>query len=135
MFLLITYVIIGMSFLQIRGDAPWYTYLLLIILLPVSVFLTIKVFINYKRIEIGNNQIAMFYPVRRFKRKYDVKNIQSWIELSVKTGKKSTFRELQIQFEDNFKLNLGEKEYTHYKEILQYLSKKAGNKKREPVDR
>ncbi|HRX00166.1 MAG TPA: hypothetical protein P5280_11785, partial [Cyclobacteriaceae bacterium] len=52
LFLIISYVIIAMSMLQLVSDGspPWYTYLVLAIMTPVAVFLTIKIFINYKRI-------------------------------------------------------------------------------------
>lgn len=47
----------------------------------------------------------------------------------VKTSKNSTFRELEIRFDDKFKLTLGHKEFTHYSEIFNYLTKKVGGKK------
>ncbi|MGE0587350.1 MAG: hypothetical protein AB7O48_02165 [Cyclobacteriaceae bacterium] len=131
LFLIITYAIIGMSVLQLvsDGNPPWYTYLVLAVMVPVAIFLTIKIFINYKRISIGNNTIEVHLPIRRIKKKYELKRIESWKESLVKTGKNSTFRELEIRFDDQFKLTLGHKEFTHYQEIHNYLTKKVGGKK------
>ncbi len=131
LFLIISYVIIAMSMLQLVSDGspPWYTYLVLAIMTPVAVFLTIKIFINYKRISVGNNIIEVQFPVRRIRRSYQLKRIDSWKESIVKTGKNSTFRELEIRFDDQFRLTLGHKEYTRYQEIFSYLTKKVGAKK------
>lgn len=120
-----------MSVLQLvsDGNPPWYTYLVLVVMVPVAVFITIKIFINYKRILVGNNMIEVHFPVRRVKKKYELKRIESWRESVVKTGKNSTFRELEIRYDDQFKLTFGHKEFTHYREILNYLTKKVGGKK------
>lgn len=131
LFLIIAYVVIGMSVLQLVSDInpPWYTYVVLAVMVPVAVFLTIKIFINYKRVLVGNNMIEVSLPIRRIKRRYELKRIESWKESIVKTGKNSTFRELEIRFDDQFKLTLGHKEFTHYREVFNYLTKKVAGKK------
>ena len=120
-----------MSLIQVLSDEnpPWYTFLVLMVVGPISIFVTIKIFINYKVIEVGNNQIKIKYKIRRKERVYLLKNVLHWKESVVKTGKKSTFKELEVRFDDNFRIKLGLKEYTHYSDIYSYLTRKLGAKK------
>lgn len=131
LFLILSFIVLGMSLIQVLSDEnpPWYTFLVLIVIGPISIFVVFKIFINYKVIEVGNNQIKIVYKVRRKERIYSIRNVIRWKESVVKTGKNSTFKELEVLFDDNFKIRLGLREYTHYSDIHAYLTRKLANKK------
>ena len=130
-FLIISFVLIGMSLIQVTGDVspPWYSYLAIGVLSPIALAVVIKIFINYKVIRLGNNQITVDYPIKKAQHAYSLKDVVHWRESLVKTGKKSTFKELEILFADKRKVRLAHKEYTHYPEILAYLDRKLSAKK------
>lgn len=133
LFLVLSFALIGMSLIQVVGNknASWYVYLVLGVLVPLSLFITFRSFINYKLIQFGNNQIAVKYPVRKKVKEYSLSDVLHWKESLVKTGKNSTFKEIEIQFTDRFKVTLGLREYSDYPKIKSYLEKKLGKKKLE----
>lgn len=133
LFLTLSFTLVGMSMIEFLSDAhpSWYTYLILILLTPLSFFLTFRVFINYKIIELGNGQIVIKYPVRKGKKHYPLSRVTYWKESVVKTGKNSTFKELEIRFDDKFRLNLGLREYSNYQKVQAYLTKKLAGKKQD----
>lgn len=131
MFLVLSFAIIGMSLIQVVGNenSAWYVYLVLIVLTPLSLFITFRTFVNYKLIEFDNNQIAIKYTVRKKIKAYSLSDVLHWKESVVKTGKNSTFKEIEIQFNDRFKVVLGLREYSDYPKVKAYLEKKLGKKK------
>ena len=122
-----------MSLIQVVGNenSAWYVYLALIVLVPLSLFITFRTFVNYKLIEFDNNQIAIKYTVRKKIKAYSLSDVHHWKESIVKTGKNSTFQEIEIQFNDRFKIALGLREYSDYPKVKAYLEKKLGKKKLE----
>ena len=120
-----------MSLIQILSDqeVPWYAYLVLFTLTPLAIFITYRTFFNYKLIEFGNDKITIKYTVRKKIKFYTLSEVLYWRESVVKTGKNSTFKELEIKFSDHFKVNLGLREYTEYPKVFIYLDKKLSNKK------
>jgi len=130
-FLVISFALIGMSLIQILSDqeALWYAYLVLFTLTPLALFITYRTFFNYKLFEFANDKIAVKYSVRKMIKSYPLSEVLYWRESVVKTGKNSTFKELEIQFTDHFKVSLGLKEYTDYPKVFTYLEKKLGSKK------
>ncbi len=131
LFLLISYILIGMCFIQVLKDQQpsWYIYLTLSILTPLALYLTNRIFINYKILEIGKDTIVVKYTVRKKVRSYNLDKVISWTETVVKTGKNSAFKEIEIKFEDGFTFSLGLKEYSNYPKVYAYLSKKLAKKK------
>lgn len=131
LFVIISIVLIGMSLVALIGDAhpAWYVYLILIVLVPLSIFIMYRIFYNYKVIELGNNHITIKYPVRKKNKEYHLAQVVHWRESVVKTGKNSTFKELEIQFVDQFRLTLGLREYSNYPKVHAYLTRKVGKKK------
>ncbi len=130
-FLLISYLLIGMSLVQlISDDQPaWYTYLVIGAMTPLAVYLTFRVFINHKVVTLANNQITIRYSVKRKIKNYDLGNVVHWKESTVKTGKSSTFKEIEIQFDDRFKIVIALNEYSNYPQVYAYLAKKLPGKK------
>lgn len=131
LFIVISFILVGMSLIEFISDLEpaWYTYLILIVLTPLSLFLTYRVFINYKVIELGKEKIVVKYPVKNSKKQYPLGRVIYWKESVVKTGKNSTFKELEIAFDDAFKLNMGLREYSNYQKVQSYLTKKLARKK------
>jgi hypothetical protein len=133
LFLIITVTVTAMNLvIVVNGQlAAWYNYAVVIVLLPIGGFVLYRIFIRYKIISLGSNQIQIRYPVLRSEVKYSVNEILAWRENIVKTGKKSEYKELQIMFSDKNKLTIGHKEHTEYSRMVGYLMQKAP-KKRDP---
>ena len=107
----------------------WYRVLIIGLLLPICIYLFYRIFFQYKKISIGNNKFRIDYSLRGINRVYELKQIESWKEEVVKTGKNSQYRELIIKFNNGKTLTMGMQEYTEYKKILEYLIQKVGKKR------
>ena len=130
LFLLITIVVIVMnSIALVNHRGVWYNYAVIGVLAPLGLFVFFKIFVRYKILRIGNNQVQIDYPVLRQSKIYSLGQIDRWVENTVKTGKNSEYRELQIRFSDGSKVSLGHKEHTEYSKIVHYLAQKAPKKK------
>ncbi len=130
-FLLITIVVVAMNSIAIfKGQLiAWYNYAVIAIMVPIGIFVFYKIFLRYKILRLGNNQIQIDYPMLRQSKVYRLDQVASWIENRVKTGKNSEYKELQIRFADGTKINIGHKEHTEYAKMVQYLAQKAPKKK------
>ena len=113
----------------LRESSAWYNYLIIALLLPIGLFVTFKIFIRYKIIRAGNNQIEINYPVLRSSEKHSLQSVVAWRENIVKTGKNSVYKQLEILFEKKKRISLGEKEHTEYVRLVQYLQQKLPRKK------
>ena len=113
----------------LRGTSAWYNYLIIALLVPIGLFVAYKIFIRYKVIRAGNNQIEINYPVLRRSEKYPLQSVLAWRENIVKTGKNSVYKQLEILFEDKKRISLGHKEHTEYPKLVQYLQHKIPKKK------
>jgi hypothetical protein len=130
-FLLITVVVVVMNSIAIFRDptAAWYNYAVIVVLVPIGIVVFYKIFVRYKILKFGNNQIHIHYPMLRQAKVYPLEEIDQWTENKVKTGKNSEYKELQVRFTDGKKINVGHKEYTEYTQMVQYLLQKALRKK------
>jgi len=128
-FLAITLFVLAMNVISLGNNVAWYTWLIIALLVPIAGLVIYKIFIRYKIIRVGNNQVEINYPVLRTKYQYSVTDIVSWKENVVKTGKNSVYKELEILFHDQRKLKFGHKEHTEYTRIIGYLAQKASRKK------
>ena len=131
-FLLLTLAVLSMNVLVVVKDPKpaWFNYLIIALLTPIALFVLYKIFIRYKIIRLGNNQVELNYPVLRNTTKYSLGQIEYWTEHLVKTGKNSLYKEVEIKFMDGVKLTLGHKEHTEYNRIVQYLTQKTPKRKR-----
>jgi hypothetical protein len=131
LFLVITAAVTSMNVVVIfkSSQAQWYNYVVVAVLAPIGLFVLYRIFIRYKILRLGNNQIQIDYPVLRQTKKYQINQIVAWRENKVKTGKTSEYKELQIVFADKNKLSVSHKEHTEYTRMIQYLSQKALKKR------
>jgi hypothetical protein len=131
-FLILTFSVLGMNIWTIVHllQPAWYNYAVVGALTPIGLFVVYKIFIRYRVLRFGNNQIEIIFPVLRSVKKYPVDQIEYWAEKQVKTGKKSVYKELELAFKDRKKENIGHKEFTEYNRIVQYLKQKASKKQR-----
>jgi hypothetical protein len=130
LFLLLTFTVLTLNVISIiQGVAAWYNYLISALLLPIGVFVTYKIFIRYKVIKAGGNQIEISYPVLRSSEKHSLQSVVAWRENIVKTGKNSVYKQLEILFENKKRISLGQKEHTEYVRLVQYLQHKLPRKK------
>jgi hypothetical protein len=128
-FLTITFVVIGMNIYSILQSPAWYNYLTIGLLAPIGGFVFYKIFLRYKVVSLGNNQIEVNFPVLRQRKNYKLEFVEFWFENQVKTGKNSIYKELAIKFEDGKKITLSPKESTEYDRVIQYLKQKLAKKK------
>jgi hypothetical protein len=130
LFLLITLVVFFMNaYSIISKQAAWYNYVIAAALIPIGLIVLYRIFIRYKVIRMGNNQVILSFPVLRRRYQYPLQEIVSWKESIVKTGKSSVYKELEVRFADARKLSIGLNEYSEYNRIVQYLNQKAPKKK------
>ncbi|MFM7487481.1 MAG: hypothetical protein ACKO13_11255 [Cytophagales bacterium] len=129
LFLTITFIVIGMNIYAIQAQGVWYNYLTIGLLFPIAAFVIYKIFVRYKVLILGNNQIEVNFPVLRQFRKYKLDNVQFWVENQVKTGNNSVYIELVIKFNDGQKVSVSPKESTEYDRMLLYLKQKLPKKK------
>jgi hypothetical protein len=127
LFLTLTFIVLGMNvWIVVRDPQPaWYNYLIIFLLLPIALFVGYKIFIRYKIISLGNNLIEMRFPVLKKTTRYPLEQIEHWTENVVKTGKNSTYKELEIKFGDGQKLSMGHREFTEYEKVIKYLQQKV----------
>jgi hypothetical protein len=107
----------------------WYNYAVVIVLLPIGLFVFYRIFLRYKVLKFGNNQIEVIYPVLRKTKTYTLNLVDQWMENKVKTGKNSEYKELLLKFSDGQKITIGHKEHTEYSRLVQYLAQKVPKKK------
>jgi hypothetical protein len=122
-------VVIGMNIYAIQAQGAWYNYVTIGLLVPIAGYVSYKIFLRYKVLVLGNNQIEVNFPVLRQFRKYKLDSVQFWVENQVKTGKNSVYKELVIKFEDGRKVSISPKEFTEYDRTIQYLKQKLPKKK------
>ena len=63
--------------------------------------------------------------VLRISSNYRLDQIEHWTENIVKTGKNSTYKELELKFVDGQKLSMGHREFTEYDKVIKYLQQKV----------
>jgi hypothetical protein len=131
LFLLITCIVLGMNLWAVikYPNPAWYNYGVIALLAPIGGFVLYKIFIRYKIVRLGNNQIEVSFPVLKQANKYPLSEVQFWFENQVKTGKKSVHRELVVKFIDGKKISLSPKESTEYDRAIQYLKQKLPKKR------
>jgi hypothetical protein len=128
-FLFLTLAVLGMNVFAVLKSAAWYNYLIILLLIPLTLFVTFRIFIRYKVIRMGNQKIEIKYPVLGQLKQYPLDQVRLWKESIVRTGKNSVFKELEIRFSDSRKVTIGDKEHTDYDRMVRYLNQKAPKKK------
>ena len=118
-----------MNVITIFKWAAWYNYLIIALLVPIALIVSYRIFIRYKTIRLGNNQMEIHYPVLGRRHLYSLQAVVNWRENIVKTGKNSVYKELEIYFDDKRKLSFGQKEQTEYDRVVAYLKQKVPKKK------
>ena len=133
LFALTVFIIISLSLAYAGIQGPinngvwkWYNYVAVYFFGPLSLVIGLRMLWNFKLVYFGKDRIEVKYPFRFSFRRYTLKEIESWSETQVKTGK-SLFKELRIVFERR-SIKLSNQENSSYKEVHNYLRKKAGKK-------
>lgn len=129
-FLILTLVVVAMNIFSVLKSPVWYNYAIVVVLTPIGLFVFYKIFIRYKILKFGNNQLEIVFPVLRSSRKYALNQIEYWVEKQVKTGKNSVYKELEMKLNDGSQINIGHKEFTEYLKVISYLIQKIPKKQR-----
>ncbi|MCU0419970.1 MAG: hypothetical protein MUC38_09965 [Cyclobacteriaceae bacterium] len=119
----------NVSVLVSTPSPRWYTYAILVLLVPLLVFVVIRVFLRYKIVRAGNNQLELCFPVLRRKHAYKLEHVALWQENVVRTGKNRVYKELAIRFADGRTLKMGHQEITEYPRLVAYLGQKIPKKR------
>ena len=101
LFLVISYALLGLSMYVLTHDPQpaGYHYLIVLLLTPIASYITYKVLFRYKVVGMGNRQIEVRYPQFRSYRTYSLDEVEFWMESMVRTGKTSTYKELEVKFQ------------------------------------
>jgi hypothetical protein len=110
------------------SQPKWYNLGIIFLLVPVLGYVLYRIFFQLKRIEVGNNQMAIHFLLYGKKSVYELTKVKSWKEHVIKVGKSTTYNELEIIFIAGNSISIGKKEYTEYDKIISYLKKKAPKK-------
>lgn len=131
LFLAITVLVVAVNVVIIVNQlqAAWYNYAVVGVLVPIGLFVFYRIFIRYKVLKLGNNQIEVRYPALGKVKTYELADVERWLENKVKTGKNSEYKELEVYFSDGKKISVGHKEHTEYSRMVQYLGQKVPKKK------
>ncbi len=113
----------------VANQGAWYNYLIIALLVPIGGFVLYKIFIRYMIIRMGNNLVEIEYPVLKKTEQYPIKSIVAWRENIIKTGKNSTYKQLEILFDNKKRFGIGHREQTGYASLVQYLQRKAPGKR------
>lgn len=90
--------------------------------------LLVKMLAGYRFITAGRDQIIVKLPLRGYSKTYPVSQILAWEEEVVMANKKE-FRQVTIAFSDKQSISVSNHEHEAYKDLVAYLSKKAGSQK------
>ena len=74
---------------------------------------------------MGDGQIVVRYPLFRIQRNYVLDDVLYWKESIVKTGKTTNYKELELEFKDGRRIQMGYREYTEYDKMVKYLGQKV----------
>lgn len=132
LFSAVTLVVLIMNILVLiqHENPPWYTFVIIGLLLPIFGFVIYRIFIRYKVLKFGNNQVEIFFPVLRKRKVYKLSDVNYWIEHQVKTGKSGAYKELEVRFNDKQKVSMALQEYSEYSKVLGYLQLKLAKKRK-----
>ncbi len=107
----------------------WYHRIMAILLLPISFAMVVKTVLNWKTFEIGKEKLVVKTLLFSKKRKYSLNEMDHWEETEVKTLN-GLFKELTMVLEKKKKVKLNNQEYSEYKRVFNYLSKKYPKKRK-----
>ena len=129
MFLIICYTLIGYTLFQYlsKEEQFWYQYVIFVIITPIAISVSIKVARTFKIVTLGKNQMTVRYPLLLKTRKYNMKQLEQWEEIIIKT-QGTVFKQLSMQFGKE-KVGLANQENTEYHRVFEYLRKKHASKK------
>ncbi|UZD22566.1 hypothetical protein PBT90_03905 [Algoriphagus halophytocola] len=106
----------------------WFYLVACTLITLVLLMLLVKMMAGYRFITAGRDQIVIKLPLRRSTKVYPVADILAWEEEVVMANKKE-FRQVTVAFSDRLSITVSNHEHESYKDLVTYLSKKAGKKK------
>jgi len=90
--------------------------------------LAVKMLAGYRFITVEKGQIEVRLPLRGYKKSYLIEDILAWEEEIVKANKKE-FRQVTVAFSDHQSISVSNHEHEVYKDLVDFLAKKAIKKK------
>jgi len=124
-------VVIGAyGILELTASPEWYHYVMAIICTPLALGLIMRQVIGYKTISLGKQKLIISYKFRGKTISYNLKELSAWRENVVKTPS-GTFKELNLLFRDDKRIDFSMQEYSHYDKVISYLRKNNSKKYRD----
>lgn len=114
--------------LLITYEGKLWQEILIVLIMPLGLVLGFRNIWSYKQFIVGQNKIRIRYPLRFHTIQFNLKELAYWEEQEVTTLGK-LFQEITLVWE-NRKFKLSNQEFTNYKQVRQYLYKKAPRKLR-----
>ncbi|WP_057938394.1 hypothetical protein [Algoriphagus resistens] len=106
----------------------WFYLIACTVITLVILMLLVKMLAGYRFITAGRDQIIVKLPLRGYSKIYPVSQVLAWEEEVVMANKKE-FRQVTIAFSDKQSISVSNHEHEAYKDLVAYLSKKAGKQK------
>lgn len=116
--------------IEITGSSQWYHYALAIVCIPIALGLIARQILGYKTLSFGKQKLTIRYKFRSKSITHNLKDLKAWRENLVKTPS-GTFKEINLLFENNQRIDFSMQEYSNYDKVETYLRKNCGRKYRE----
>ncbi|MDR7129304.1 hypothetical protein J2X69_001641 [Algoriphagus sp. 4150] len=116
------------DFTYIGSFGIWFYLIACTLITLVILMLLVKMLAGFRFITAGRDQIIVKLPLRGYSKTYPVSQILAWEEEIILANKKE-FRQVTIAFSDRQSISVSNHEHEAYKDLIAYLTKKAGKQK------
>lgn len=104
------------------SDTSVWMYVLLVLVLIISFFVTIKMLSSYKKVIIDKNRVDVFSLFGLVKRRLYLKELDHWKEERVKTAN-GTFKQLEVYFAHKKFFRIANQEHDNYEKTVNFFRK------------
>lgn len=119
----------GYNFMLIAQGSTWFfNYIMAFMFLIIAHVLMLRQMFNYKIISIGDNKIQVWYPLRFKTIRAPLDEMEYWEETIIQT-KTGVFKQLEVVYPTR-KIKMSIQENSKYQEAINYLKKKAAQKRK-----
>ena len=119
----------GYNFMLIAQGSTWFfNYIMAFVFLIIAHVLMLRQMFNYKIISIGENKIQVWYPLRFRTIRAPLDEMEYWEETIIQT-KTGVFKQLEVVYPTR-KIKMSIQENSKYQEAINYLKKKAAQKRK-----
>ncbi|MDF9795893.1 hypothetical protein OKW21_001156 [Catalinimonas alkaloidigena] len=123
-FLILSYgsAIYLLSDIMTSAEVSVWMYVLLVLVLIIAFFVTIKMLASYKKVIIDKNRVDVFSLFGLVRRRLYLKELEHWKEESVKTAN-GTFKQLEVNFANRKTFRIANQEHDNYEKAVNFFRK------------